>query len=191
MIQQHKTQHKEKRYSYADYLAWDEEAKYELINGKLYDRSPAPNRKHQEIVTNLILLLSDYYKKKEGKVYTALFDVRFPESTSTRGEEIYTVVQPDICVCCDLSKLDDKGAIGAPNLIVEILSPATAAKDLQEKYRLYEQHKVPVYWIVHPEEQLLEAFKLNDQQQYVLDKYYTVADKIKLDDTVKVNEVFA
>jgi Uma2 family endonuclease len=193
MVKDSETYSKEKRYSYADYLAWDEEAKYELINGKLFDMSPAPNRDHQKVSMNIIRLLLDFYTKRGCDLYHAPFDVRFPETKKGGDKETYTVVQPDICVFCDLSKLDDKGAIGAPDLIVEILSPATAQKDLQDKYKLYEAHKVPTYWIVHPEEKLLEVFKLNDKNQYLLDKYYTVNDEMVLDEghTFTVEKLFS
>lgn len=192
MLQERKAHKKEKKYSYADYLAWDEEARYELINGRLYDMSPAPNRNHQKISAILFNVLYTYFTKNGCEVYHAPFDVRFPESESGKDEETYTVVQPDICVFCDLSKLDEKGAVGAPDLIVEILSPSTAGKDVKEKRLLYEVHGVPEYWMVHAEESTVEVLKLDKKGKYTLEEYYTVEDEIKLskEATVKVAELF-
>ena len=193
MVKDSETYSKEKRYSYADYFTWDDGKRYELINGKLFDISESPGRKHQQIAANLAVILYESFKIKGCEIYLAPFDVRLPDSTLATDKETYTVVQPDICVFCDLSKLDDKGAVGAPDLIVEILSPATAQKDLQDKYKLYEAHKVPTYWIIHPQEQLLEVFKLNDNNQYLLDKYYTVNDEMVMDEghTFTIDKIFS
>lgn len=131
----------EATYSYADYLRWSFEERVELIKGKLFRMSPAPRRGHQEISSIIARELLLFLKGKSCKVYYAPFDVRFPNYSDDSDEQIYTVVQPDICVVCDLAKLDEAGCKGAPDLIVEILSPSTASKDLKEKYQLYEEHE--------------------------------------------------
>ena len=150
----------EATYSYADYLKWTFEERVELIKGKLFRMSPAPRRTHQEIGTVIGNEIYNYLKGRPCKVYHAPFDVRFPSNTGDSDDQTFTVVQPDICVVCDSAKLDDAGCKGAPDLVVEILSPATASKDLNEKYHLYEEHGVKEYWVVYPGENVLEIYDL-------------------------------
>ena len=106
--------------------------------------------------------------KNNGKceVYSAPFDVRFPKNGETADDKIYTVVQPDICVVCDLSKLDELGCCGAPDMIVEILSPSTMKKDLTKKFDLYEENGVKEYWIVHPNDKTVNVFILKEDGKY-------------------------
>lgn len=139
----------DKVYSYADYLLWKFEERIELIKGKIFRMSPAPSRKHQDVSMNLIAEILPTFKGQKCKIYTAPFDVRFPKST-TENETIYTVVQPDLCIICDENKLDDRGCIGAPDLIMEILSPGNSKKELKNKFELYEESGVREYWIVNP-----------------------------------------
>ncbi|MDF1547018.1 MAG: Uma2 family endonuclease [Bacteroidales bacterium] len=152
-----------KRYTFADYLTWWDDKRRELINGFVSLMTPAPSRIHQRIAVELLRQFSNYLHKQRCEVYGAPFDVRFP---SKKGEisddKIYTVVQPDICIICDESKLDDRGCIGAPDLIVEILSSSTVKKDVWEKYKLYEEHGITEYWIVHPKDQTLTVFHLEN-----------------------------
>ncbi|MEQ8471250.1 MAG: Uma2 family endonuclease [Marinoscillum sp.] len=152
----------EATYSYADYLRWSFEERVELIKGKLFRMSPAPKRSHQEISTVIGGEIFSFLKNKSCRVYHAPFDVRFPNSPDDTDDQTSTVVQPDICVICDHSKLDDAGCKGAPDLIVEILSPSTASKDLNEKYQLYEEYGVKEYWVVYPGECVLEIYDLQD-----------------------------
>lgn len=152
----------EATYSYADYLRWSFEERVELIKGKLFRMSPAPRKFHQEIHSHLYVELGAYLKGKNCKLYSAPFDVRFPNQPEDTDDQTFTVVQPDICVICDRSKLDDAGCKGAPDLTVEILSPSTASKDLNEKYQLYEEHGVKEYWVVYPGEAVLEIYNLLD-----------------------------
>ena len=93
---------------------------------------------------------------------SAPFDVRLPDYTEQSDEEISTVVQPDMVVVCDRSKIDEKGCKGAPDLVVEILSPSTARRDLREKLALYERHGVREYWVVQPSDQTVMVFRLTD-----------------------------
>lgn len=146
---------KKERYSYIDYLQW--EGRWELLDGEAVDMSPAPGTQHQEISMILSLILGNFLKSKCCKLYAAPFDVRFGEvqtksyhSPSDADEDIYTVVQPDLVVYCDESKLDKKGGRGAPDLVIEILSESTAFRDETEKLKLYEKHRVPEYWIINP-----------------------------------------
>lgn len=151
----------EGKYSYADYLNWQMDDMVEIIKGKLFKMTPAPSRLHQKIALKLGSDLLHFLKGKPCEVYTAPFDVRLP-SFSPKNEDIYTVVQPDICVICDKSKLDDSGCMGAPDLIVEILSPGNNRKELQNKYEVYQESGVKEYWIIHPIEQTLLIYTLKN-----------------------------
>ncbi len=158
-----------KQYTFADYLLWVDGKRRELIKGFIKLMSPAPTRKHQDISGSIYGQLWNQLKNQSCKVYHAPFDVRFPTvKGETNDDKIYTVVQPDISVICDLAKLDDKGCIGAPDLIVEILSPATVKKDVEEKFQLYEEHGVIEYWIIHPNDETLTIFFLDKNGKYQL-----------------------
>ncbi len=139
-----------KVYTYADYLRWKIDEKIEILKGKIFKMSPAPARIHQDASRELGNILYTYFKKKECKVYVAPFDVRLvsPSKNSPKDEDITTVFQPDLCVICDKSKLDDRGCLGAPDLIVEIVSPGNSKKELKNKFEIYEEYKVREYWIV-------------------------------------------
>ncbi len=115
------------RYSYADYLTWEIDEMVELIKGKVFKAAAAPRRKHQEICGKVFSQLHVLLEGQRCKVYAAPFDVRLPVQ-SKKNEDIFTVVQPDISVICDAAKLDDAGCIGAPDLVVEILSPGNNRK---------------------------------------------------------------
>lgn len=138
------------KYSYADYLAWPDEERWELIEGIPYDMSPAPNRNHQEITGEMYLQLANFLKGKKCKPYISPFDVRLKKDIHAADEETYTVVQPDIVVYCDKSRLDEKGGIGAPAVCVEVLSPSSSYKDENDKYLLYQKYGIKEYWIVNP-----------------------------------------
>lgn len=153
-------------YTYADYLTWGWDEMVELIRGKIYKMSPAPGRLHQEISGELFRQLANHLKGKKCKVFSAPFDVRLPFMRGRSDKEIFTVVQPDVCVICDETKLDDRGCLGAPDWIIEILSPHTSTKDLREKFDVYEESGVKEYWVVHPQEQTLLVYVLDDAGKY-------------------------
>ncbi len=136
--------------------------------------SPAPQRMHQKLAFRIVDKLNICLKACEPcEVYFAPFDVRLPKY-NTNGEikpDIYTVVQPDICVICDPAKLDDAGCLGAPDLVVEILSPSTAKKDLNEKFKIYEESGVKEYWVVFPEAHVLHIYSLQDDQYELAAQY--------------------
>ena len=156
----------EKHFTYGDYLTWPDEERWELIRGEAYAMSPAPNRRHQKFSGAIFYQMYSFFEEKPCEVYHAPFDVRFPDFPGQADDDIDTVVQPDIAVVCDRSKLDDRGCRGAPDLVVEILSPSTAAKDLREKLDLYESRGVREYWVLHPVENLVTVFLLNDAGTY-------------------------
>jgi Uma2 family endonuclease len=148
-----------KQYTYADYLTWQFKERVELIKGWIYEMSPAPRRIHQEIEGNIYFEFRKFTNLKTYKIYQSPFDVRLKRNKGEQNE-INSVVQPDICVICDLDKLDDAGCLGSPDLIVEILSDSTAKKDYNEKFNLYEDNAVKEYWIVNPASQNIEVFSL-------------------------------
>lgn len=158
-------------YSYADYLRWQFEDRVELIKGKLFKMS-APNRMHQVASRNILLEMGAYLKGQKCQVYCAPFDVRLPKKLDEIDEMIYNVVQPDVCVICDESKLDDAGCVGAPDLVVEILSPSTATKDLKNKFELYQENGVLEYWLVYSGEQIVEIYSLNENHYYGTSRKY-------------------
>jgi len=171
-----------KQYTYADYLTWQFNERVELIKGWLYKMTPAPKRKHQQISAEVEFLLMGFIKKEnlDCNVYYAPFDVRLIKS-KTKSSEIYSVVQPDICVVCDKSKLDEYGCLGAPDMIIEILSPSTSKKDYNEKFHLYEENGVKEYWIINPDAESVEVFVLENE------KYFSRGVYSKLDGSTHVD----
>ena len=160
-----------KKYTYTDYLNWRFDEMVELIRGKVYKMSPAPAPYHQYISAELIYLIKHYLRKKGCQAYHAPFDVRLPLPDEYQKDgKISTVVQPDIFVVCDVSKIDHQGCNGAPDWVIEILSKSTAKKDLIEKFEVYQHSGVKEYWIIHPDERTLLAYYLNQDGQYELQR---------------------
>ena len=152
-----------KTYSYADYLLWQFQERVELIKGKIFEMSPAPSRKHQVISRILNRYLDRYFEMKPCGLYDAPFDVRLINfKKSTDDNKVFTVVQPDLCVVCDNSKLDDRGCIGSPDLIIEILSPGNSKKEMGIKFNLYEENQINEYWIVDPTANSIFVYTLKD-----------------------------
>ena len=154
------------RHSYADYLAWPDEARYELIDGIAYAMGPAPSRRHQEVTLELARQIAAALEGSPCRPYIAPFDVRLPRAAGEKSDAaIDTVVQPDISVICDRAKLDERGCLGAPDWIVEVLSPTTASHDQIVKRSLYERAGVREYWLVHPTDRIVTIYLL-DQGSY-------------------------
>lgn len=154
------------RYTYADYLKWHTEEYVELIRGKIF-RMAAPSSNHQYISMNLSFKIRGYLSKSPCAVFASPFDVRLPHYSEKKNKEIMTVVQPDICVICDKSKIDAKGCLGAPDLIIEILSQGNTKKEMKDKYSIYEESGVKEYWIIYPGEKSMMRFVLNEQGKYI------------------------
>ena len=166
------------RYSYADYLTWQLEEMVELICGKVFRQAAAaPHRIHQGLTVALVTRIHGFLKGGSCKVYTAPFDVRLPVS-SRKHTDIDTVVQPDLCVVCDPEKLDELGCVGAPDLIVEILSPGNQKKELQIKNDVYEASGVKEYWVIHPDECTLLIYTL-EGGKYHPSRLFTLGDEVK------------
>ncbi len=162
-------------YTYADYLTWDIEEMVELIKGKVFKKAAAaPRRIHQRLAGNLYYKIRQFLQGEKCQVYFAPFDVRLPVK-SKKDDKIFTVVQPDICVVCDLEKLDEKGCVGPPDLVVEVLSPGNKQLELQHKYEVYEESGVKEYWLVDPESQTLLIYTLV-QGKYKPSRLMTVGD---------------
>lgn len=150
-----------KTYTYADYLTWQFEERVELIKGFIRKMSPTPGRKHQAISLKLSVKLYNYFNNTTCDLYTAPFDVRLP--IPSKNKDI-TIVQPDLCVICDKSKLDNQGCNGSPDLIVEIISLNNSKHDVDTKFRLYEEAGVKEYWIVFPEERIINLYYLENNK---------------------------
>lgn len=147
------------RFTYRDYCSWPDEERWELIDGVAYNMSPAPSLEHQEWVFEIGRQIGNYLLGKPCRIFLAPFDVRLPEKNEP-DDATFTVVQPDISVICDSTKLDQAGCRGAPDWIIEVLSPGTAAKDQIVKKALYERHGVREYWLVHPTDHILIRYRL-------------------------------
>jgi len=154
-------------YSYADYLTWTDDTMREIINGVVYAFS-APMLKHARATRNFLGRALNHVYRRKGKceIFTAPFDVRLPVNGETEDDKIYNVVQPDICVICDPSKLDEKGCVGAPDLVVEVISPSTGKRDMNEKFSLYEKAGVGEYWVVYPNDNAVTVFLLKKDGKY-------------------------
>lgn len=177
-------------YTYADYLLWKFKERVELFKGKILEMSPAPARKHQDVSGNIYLKLGNFFKNKKCKLYSAPFDVRFPNKND---DNIYSVVQPDLCVICDMEKLDDRGCLGAPDLIIEILSPGNTKKEMKYKFDLYEEAGVQEYWVVYPSEENVYVNVLENGEyrtlRPIVDDYVT---SLKFPDLkIHTSEIFA
>jgi len=158
-------------YTYADYGSWGFEQMVELIKGKLFILSPAPASRHQSILSGLAAQILPHFIKTPCKSFLAPFDVRLIKEKK-EDKDIVTVVQPDICVICDASKIDERGCLGSPDWIIEILSPATAKKDYNEKFNLYEENGVREYWVVNPDANVVDQYVLDESGKYYQKELY-------------------
>jgi Uma2 family endonuclease len=142
------TSPRDRPYSYADLRCWPDDVRWELIEGEAYAMT-GPSWQHQAVCLGLAAQLRVQLRERGCQVLVAPFDVRLSLAEQD-DDAITTVVQPDISVVCDASKLDARGCRGAPDLVIEVLSPSTAARDHLVKRALYERHGVREYWLVHP-----------------------------------------
>lgn len=150
-----------KSYTYADYLTWRFDEMVEIIKGKIFKMSPGPNTFHQTVSMNVSRIFSTHLYKSNRKPFAVPTDVRLV-TKSRADEDIISVVQPDFFVVCDPAKMDSRGCLGSPEFIIEIISPSTSAKDLKIKYNLYEEAGVNEYWIIHPGDQYIQAYHLEN-----------------------------
>lgn len=181
-----------RKYNYAEYQKFPPEERWELIDGNAYNMSPAPTPKHQDLVGQLYRKFSDYLEDSTCRVFIAPFDVRLL-TDHKKDEEIRNVVQPNVTIICDPDKLDDHGCQGSPDLIVEVLSPATAKKDRFEKKRLYRDAQVREYWIVDPTNETVEVLRL-EGSDYIESGVYSREDSVSVgifdDLTIDLRRIF-
>lgn len=155
-----------KQYTYADYLKWQFEDRIELLKGFIAKMS-APNVYHQKISGELQYQIQHYLRKSPCSIFAAPFDVRLTKTNKITNKEVTTVVQPDLCVICDKAKLDKRGCIGAPDWIIEILSPGNTKKEMKDKFQIYQENGVKEYWIIQPEDKTLLIYILNEEGKYI------------------------
>lgn len=142
-----------KKFTYEDYKTWPDGERWEIIGGEAYDMTPAPTVKHQTVIVKLLARLDRFFEGKPCKPFVAPTDVVFDE---------FNVVQPDVLVVCDKNKITEANIQGAPDLVVEVLSPATSLKDRREKKALYERFGVREYLVVHPGDETVDRYRLVD-----------------------------
>ena len=166
---------KQKHYTYADYLTWPDDARYELIDGEAFLMAPAPLIEHQEVAGDVYHQLRNQLDGKPCRPYIAPVDVRLPRKDEADAA-IDTVVQPDVLVVFDPAKIDRRGVRGAPDWVLEVLSPSTAAHDQIAKRRTYERAGVREYWLVHPGDRTLTVYVL-ESGQYGRPEIYELKDE--------------
>ena len=147
------------RHTYGEYATWPEGVRCELIDGIVYDMAPAPSRRHQEVLGELFRQVADALEGTPCRPYIAPFDVRLPEADEADAA-VATVVRPDLVVVCDEARLDERGCRGAPDWVVEVLSPGSARHDQGVKREVYERHGVAEYWLIHPIDRVVMVYRL-------------------------------
>jgi Uma2 family endonuclease len=152
-----KTRAKKKVYTYGDYLTWPDEERWEILDGEPYAMT-GPGVEHQRVSRELAFQLATFLRGKTCEVFTAPLDVLLPKGHEAE-EKVTTVVQPDILVVCDSKTVMKYGIRGAPDLVIEILSPSTASHDQVRKRRLYEKHGVGEFWVVDPGNRLVTVYR--------------------------------
>ncbi|HXH18565.1 MAG TPA: Uma2 family endonuclease [Chitinophagales bacterium] len=164
-------------YTAADYLQWKMEEMVELIRGKIFRMSPAPSSNHQSVSMRLSYLLEHFFQNKPCRTFAAPFDVYL-----VRAGEDYkktkNIVEPDLCVICDPGKIKSFGCVGAPDLVIEIISPSSSEKDQKDKFELYEEYGVMEYWLVFPEIKSAVIYRL-EKGKYVTTRPFTENEKVK------------
>jgi Uma2 family endonuclease len=179
-------------YTYSDYLKFSYDEMVEIIKGKIFKMSPAPSSTHQRISRKIVTNIDNYLKSRKCEVFSAPFDVILPVKDKDFMQSD-RVVQPDISVICDPAKIQEKGCFGAPDWIIEILSPHTTKRDIQDKYDLYEESGVKEYWIVEPRNSTVEVFVLAENR-YLRIRTYVQDDVVPCQTidglTIDLSEVF-
>lgn len=182
------------RYTFADVLTWNENERIEIINGEAVMMAP-PSRVHQEISGEIFRQLANYLEGKKCRVYAAPFAVRLFERDVEAPEDVDTMVEPDLSVVCDSDKLDKYGCKGAPDVVIEILSPSTQRHDRLVKLGLYQRAGVREYWIVNPEDQTVQVMLLDGGGILQLHEVYDRTGVAKINSLegcfIELNKVFA
>lgn len=147
-----------RHHTYGEYLTWPEDVRYELVDGEAYLMAPAPSASHQRLVGELFRQIADALENRRCEVFLRPFDVRLPRGDEA-DEAVDTVVQPDLTIVCDPAKIDDRGCRGAPDWVIEVLSPATAAHDQTVKLAAFERAGVRECWFVHPTDRTVAVYR--------------------------------
>ena len=183
-----------KQYTYADYLTWQFSDRVELLWGYIRQMA-APNQRHQQLASDLHGNIWTYLRGRPCRVYLAPFDVRLPRKHKLTNEDIITVIQPDLCIICDLSKIDKAGCLGAPDWIIEILSKGNTKKEMKEKFDAYEESGVREYWIVQPAYSNILVYTLQNEKFQAAPTLFSTDQNATShcfpDLTIDLNEVFA
>jgi len=186
-----------REYTYEDYLTWSEDERAEIIDGIVYAQA-TPSPVHQKIVGNLYFQLHNYFQGKECNPFVAPFTVRLPlESGETDEKKNKNIVEPDLSVVCDKSKLDQGGYNGSPTLIIEIVSPSSKKRDYMVKLNKYQRAGVKEYWVITPENETLIRYILNEQghydapETYVLGEDEEIIAKMFPDLVIQIKDIFA
>jgi Uma2 family endonuclease len=167
-----------KQYTYSDYLTWQFSERVELLKGRVFRMSPAPNRRHQSISTVVLGRLFNFLTIHPCQVFAAPFDVRLPlPPDQLKGDKVNTVVQPDITVVCDEGKLDVQGCNGAPDIVMEILSSGNTPKEMKRKLVVYQEAGIPEYWVIDPDQDFVIIYNLDKAGRYVGSIPFTDEDK--------------
>ena len=186
-------------FTYADYLTWNFKERIELIRGRIFKMSPAPTVNHQRILLSLTLFFGNKIPENAPcQILFAPVDVRLKgkpfRKKKLRDDQIKTVVQPDLIVVCDPAKLEDTRSIdGAPEMVIEILSPGNSKTELKHKLNLYEENGVEEYWEVLPEMKFVQVFILEDDKYGKPERYYSgekIPCKVLKGISIPVDEIF-
>lgn len=184
--------HEDRKHTYADYLTWPENERWEIIDGVPYMQS-APKWEHQSISGEIYRQISNYLVDKPCRVFASPFDLCLAEYHEN-DDDVTNIIQPDIVIVCDETKLRKTGYFGVPTLVIEISSPSTARQDRVVKFNRYEKAGVKEYWIVEPEGKYINVFTLQENKRYGRPEAYTEEDKVQLtvlpDFTVHLRPVF-
>lgn len=163
-------------YTYEDYLSWPEGERWEIIDGIAYNQA-TPSPIHQNISMNLSRILAVYFQNTSCRVFAAPFTVRLPlEGSETDEKKNKNVVEPDLAIVCDKSKLDKSGYNGAPTLVIEIVSKSSTKRDNMLKRNKYEQAGVKEYWIITPDTETIVSYILNEQGNYNKPDMYVMGE---------------
>jgi len=185
----------DRRYTYADYRTWPDDERWELIDGVAWNMSPAPNRRHQGLLGELYAQVVNGVKATACRLYLAPFDVFLPDSADQEEDDVTSVVQPDLTGICDASRLTPRGCFGAPDWVVEIISPWTMKKDLNEKFLLYERNRIREYWLIDPASRTLQVYRLGPAGRYgeaeILEENAEIACPLGEGIVVRLAELFA
>lgn len=185
----------DRRYIYGDYKAWSEDERWELIDGVAWNMSPAPSMGHQVLSMELGHAIRSFLGKSGCRVFAAPFDVLLPDNPGQAEDEVSNVVQPDLAVICDPSLLRSFGCMGAPDWVIEILSPYTSRRDMAEKRSLYERHGVREYWVIDPGNRYIHVYLRAENGRYADPQVYvgaaTVRSTVCLGFELPLEELFA